>query len=166
MLPVHTILHPTDFSTHSQHAFRLAWALARDYGAQLIVMHVVPPGAEQFLALSELGAQERRENIHASFATELEKIRPPDPDIRVAHRLERGDTTSEVLRVANEVNADLIVMGTHGRTGLGRMLIGSIAEKVMRKATCPVLTVRMPFHENESETERAGTATRSLAGHS
>ena len=141
MLEVHTVLHPTDFSTHSQYAFRLACALARDYGARLVVMHAVPPGTTEFLALSELGTQEKGGSIRQSLLSHLQKIEPPDPNVRVEHRLENGDPTREVLRVAQEVHADLIVLGTHGRTGLSRLLMGSVAEQVVRYAECPVLVV-------------------------
>jgi nucleotide-binding universal stress UspA family protein len=63
----------------------------------------------------------------------------------VEHRLEEGEPAAQILRVAKETKAGLIVMGTHGRTGLERILLGSVAEKVLRKAVCPVLTVRIPI---------------------
>jgi nucleotide-binding universal stress UspA family protein len=142
MLAVHTILHPTDFSAPSQYAFWLACALARDYGARLIVLHVaavptvvygegvVPPNPEELLA----AAQEQ-----------LDGLKVPHADIRAERRLAEGDAVEQILRVAQETNADLLVLGTHGRTGLGRLLMGSVAERVVRKAACPVLTVKAPF---------------------
>src|SRR5438105_11382148 len=65
--------------------------------------------------------------------------------VRAERMLGRGDAAAEIIRVARELPADLIVMGTHGRTGIGRLLMGSVAEHVMRHAPCPVLTVRTPF---------------------
>jgi len=65
----------------------------------------------------------------------------------VEHRLEEGDTAKVILDVALEIGAGLIVMGTHGRTGLGRLLLGSVAEQVLRKAPCPVLTAKFPLAE-------------------
>jgi nucleotide-binding universal stress UspA family protein len=142
MLAVHTILHPTDFSERSQYAFGLACALARDYGARLIVLHVagvptvaygegvVPPNPEELLA-------EARE--------QLGRIQVPHANVRAERRLEQGDAVTAILGVAQEVNADLIVLGTHGRTGLARLLMGSVAEQVVRRASCPVLTVQAPF---------------------
>jgi len=65
--------------------------------------------------------------------------------VRAERRLAEGDAVEETLRVAQEANADLIVMGTHGWTGLGRLLMGSVAEQVVRRASCPVLTVKAPF---------------------
>jgi nucleotide-binding universal stress UspA family protein len=73
----------------------------------------------------------------------------------VERRLEEGLAVTEVLRVAQEVNADLIVMGTHGRTGLARLLMGSVAEQVLRKALCPVLTVKTPFPATTSPADAA-----------
>ncbi len=140
MLPIHTILHPTDFSERSRFALRLAGALARDYGARLILLHVaVPPvvvyGEGAILPTPE----EERDQLLA----ELEQLQVPG--VHVEHRLEEGDPVAEIVRVAEESRADLIVMGTHGRTGFGRLLMGSVAERTLRKAPCPVLTVRAPF---------------------
>ena len=75
---------------------------------------------------------------------QLRSIQPSLPDITVEHRLERGEPALVILAVAQETGADLIVMGTHGRTGLRRLLMGSVAEQVVRKASCPVLTIRTP----------------------
>jgi len=75
----------------------------------------------------------------------------PHANVRMERRLEQGDATTEILRVAREESADLIVMGTHGRTGLGRLLMGSVAEQVMRRAPCPVLTVKSPVPETAPE---------------
>ena len=150
MSPIHTILHATDFSEHSAYAFRLACALARDYGARLVVMHAVAtqaiPYGEGILlpAQEELGTARQR----------LEQLQVPHADVRAERRLEQGDAVAEILRVAAETGADLIVLGTHGRTGLGRLLMGSIAEQVVRKADCPVLTVRTPFLETAPRARR------------
>jgi nucleotide-binding universal stress UspA family protein len=73
----------------------------------------------------------------------------PDPEVQVERRLEQGDAATEIVRVAQETHCDLIVIGTHGRTGLSRVLMGSVAEKVLRQAPCPVLAVKTPF-ENEA----------------
>ena len=75
---------------------------------------------------------------------QLEQIRPLNPNIPVRHVLLEGDPAEEIIRHAAEARADLIVMGTHGRTGLARLLMGSVAEKVLRGATCSVLVVKMP----------------------
>jgi quercetin dioxygenase-like cupin family protein len=73
------------------------------------------------------------------------------------HRVAEGDAADEILRLAASVQCDLIVMGTHGRTGLGRLLTGSVAEEVLRKAGCPVMVVRVPFHPTHvAEAEATG----------
>jgi len=74
----------------------------------------------------------------------LERLPVTGENVRAERQLVEGDPVSEILRVAREMPADLIVMGTHGRTGLERLLMGSVAEEVLRKATCPVLTVKRP----------------------
>jgi len=157
MLPINTILHPTDFSTHSEHAFSLACSLARDHGAKLIVLHVVPP--PQMVVYEGMPVSQPAPNLYRDGADErLRKIKPADPAIHCEHRLEEGPAAPEILRVAEEVKADLIVMGTHGWTGLARLLMGSIAEKVVRKALCPVLTLKAPFEASKQRTEEIAEA--------
>jgi nucleotide-binding universal stress UspA family protein len=142
MLPIHTILHPTDFSDHSMNACRLACALARDYGATLIVMHV----AQQISLIYGETIVPSDADLHLGQARDrLLQLDVPDAGINVQRRIEDGDPIIEILRMAEETQADLIVMGTHGRRGLKRILMGSVAEGVTRKARCPVLTVRTPF---------------------
>jgi nucleotide-binding universal stress UspA family protein len=139
MLCIQTILPPTDFAPSSAVAFQLACALARDYGARLIILHVVmPPSAAAYRDMVVRG-----EFSYQRIRAALEQVRPLDPAIRVEHQLLEGDAATAILRVARETPADLVVMGTHGRVGLGR-LMGSVAEKVVRQACCPVLTVRAP----------------------
>ena len=157
MLPIHTILPPTDFSEHSEHAFRLACGLARDYSARLIVLHVwsmpppvfgevvpvPPPTADAYLAETE---------------QKLHQLQPTGPDVDVEHRLQEGDPVSMILRVATEAHVDLIILGTHGRTGLSRLLRGSLAEQILRRAPCPVVAVKNPFLEVEPVPSAAGRA--------
>ena len=74
----------------------------------------------------------------------LEKIKPADPKVQYVHRMVTGDPATEIVRVAKEEGVDLIVMSTHGRSGLTRVLMGSVAELVVRRAECPVLTFKQP----------------------
>jgi nucleotide-binding universal stress UspA family protein len=150
MLPIHTILHPTDFSDRSGFAFRLACALARDYGARLILLHVAPLPV---LIYGEGVVPPPPDDYPQRLEEELHRLEVPDPSIHVEYRLKEGDPVTEILGVADASSADLIVMGTHGRTGLSRMLMGSVAEKVLRRANCPVLTVRAPFPQRVSTDE-------------
>jgi nucleotide-binding universal stress UspA family protein len=155
MLPIHTILHPTDFSDRSEHAFRVACALARDYDARLVVLHV------DNLPLALYGdalAMPRPDDYQDRLREQLNDLRAPG--VEVEHRLNEGNPVTEILGAAEEVNADLVVMGTHGRTGLGRLLMGSVAEQVLRQAPCPVLTVRAPFPELVAAAGPAAEAAR------
>jgi nucleotide-binding universal stress UspA family protein len=138
MLPIQTILHPTDFSERSGYALRLACSLARDWGARLILLHVMPVPL----------VQEKR-LYREEMAGELDRLGVPDAQVQVERRLEEGDAAIQILRIAQETGCDLIVLGTHGRTGLGRLLMGSVAEQVLRRASCPVLTVKAPFPPSE-----------------
>ncbi len=153
MLRLNTILHPTDFSERSNYAFRLACSLARDHGARLVILHVwLPPSGA--LAAGEVAIPLRPEDYPpGALEEQLRRLQAPDPAVDVEHRLEQGNAPVEIIEVARETNCDLIVMGTHGRTGLGRLLMGSVAEQVMRKAPCPVLTVKAPFPSAESVSE-------------
>ena len=141
MFPIHTILHPTDFSDRANEAFRLAAAVARDYGARLVLFHVVPP-APAFTGEMGVAMPPEPESVE-EFWAKLNDLRA-EGDLCVERSLVRGDPAEEIVRRARDEKADLIVMGTHGRTGLGRLLMGSVAELVMRRAPCPVLTVKVP----------------------
>jgi nucleotide-binding universal stress UspA family protein len=145
MFAIHRILHPTDFSEQSTHAFRLACALARDHGAPLLVLHVKAPlvvYGEGLMAAEPPGYLE-------GLRAQLKGIDAHDPRVVIERKLVEGDPATEILRVAREAACDLIVLGTHGHTGLVRLLMGSVAEEVVRKAQCPVLTVKMPFPVEE-----------------
>jgi nucleotide-binding universal stress UspA family protein len=139
MVPIRTILYPTDFSENSKCAFPLACALARDHKARLIVLHVYPLP----VAHGEIVAR-RQDNgaYYKELSRALHGVKPVDPAIDVHYELLEGDAATEILSAAQEFNCDLIVLGTHGRTGLRRLLMGSVAEKVVRNATCPVLTAK------------------------
>jgi nucleotide-binding universal stress UspA family protein len=154
MLPIRTILHPTDFSANSQCAWEMACALARDYGARLLLVHVEAPQP----VFTELGAIPPEPVDRRAFEAELARIRPTDSTLTVARSLLFGDEPSTINRFATENNVDLIVMGTHGRTGLGRLLMGSVAESVLREATCPVLTIKTPLKVNAHATEACAAA--------
>jgi nucleotide-binding universal stress UspA family protein len=72
----------------------------------------------------------------------LEDVKPSDPSVPYAHRLTMGDPAGEVVRIATDENAEMIILGTHGRTGMTRLLMGSVAEAIVRRAPCPVLVYR------------------------
>ena len=133
------ILFPTDFSTAGQTALELATSLARDRGAQLLIVHVEEPPLAY-------GGGELYYGIDQPDRLELEKmlgeVVPTDPAVGHEHRLVIGSPATAIVFLAEKENAEMIVMPTHGRTGLLRALMGSVAEEVVRKAKCPVLTVK------------------------
>jgi nucleotide-binding universal stress UspA family protein len=136
MLPIHTILHPTDFAPHSAHAYRVARALARDYGARLVVVHVVP--TPPFTTAREADKDLREANGRQR------ELRTRLRGLSHSYRLRQGRPSTGILEAARGSGCDLIVMGSRGRTGLRRALLGSVAEAVLRRANCPVLIVRRP----------------------
>ena len=155
MLAIKSILHPTDFSEQSGYGFQMACALARDYGARLLVCHVYQPPP---VVYGEFGvAPPPPGEAPESLRERLGRVRPPDDAVDVQHYLLEGEAAEEIVELARDSLCDLIVMGTHGRTGLGRLLMGSVAEQVMRHAPCPVLTIKAPM-----EAALAGTATLAM----
>ncbi|AMV26436.1 Putative universal stress protein [Gemmata sp. SH-PL17] len=160
MLPIRTILYPTDFSDAASSAFELACALARDYGATLIAVHVIPP--PHVFAGDGMGIAAPVEDPEEA-AARLAALGTSGHGGRFEYRLLDGDPTEQILKVAGDTSADVIVMGTHGSSGLMRLLMGSIAESVMRKAPCPVLTVRGQFHRPlDSSAPRAAQEVASV----
>lgn len=141
MTPLTKILHPTDFSECSNAALPLARSLARDHGAQLIVLHVAPleivPDGAYVVPMNPEVYKEALDELRG-------RLEGADLKATVETLLRQGNAADEILEAAKLRGVDLIVMGTHGRTGLGRLILGSVAEAVMRHATCPVLTVKMP----------------------
>jgi nucleotide-binding universal stress UspA family protein len=144
MMPIQTILYPTDLSEHSDYVFRIACSLAQDHGARLIVLHVVvPPVAVYEGGLITPQFEAHEEQLRAK----LKQLRGLAPKVGVELRLVEGDPVTTILHFADETSCDMIVMGTHGRTGLSRLLLGSVAEQVVRKAPCAVLTIKVPVLE-------------------
>jgi nucleotide-binding universal stress UspA family protein len=137
MINIQRILYPTDFSSYSNQAYFHAVALAENHGASLTILFVYAPGSG--IQESHGGRADRSYWQH-----QLEQIRPVDARIRVQHVFLEGDPATEIVHYAEDALIDLIVMGTHGRSGLERLLMGSVAEKVMREAPCSVLVVKLP----------------------
>ncbi len=143
MWELRNILCATDLSGPAERALELAAALARDRGARLLVLHVaVPP---PFVRPGELSkVLQQPGGYRQELQDRLRHFRPAGLEGRIDYRIEEGTPADEILRLAEEIPCDLVVLGTHGRTGLGRLLLGSVAEQVLRRASCPVLTVRLP----------------------
>lgn len=132
MIHVKKILYPTDFSSYSNQAYFHAVALAEVHRASLTILYVYVPGS----------GEEKTERNY--WKNQLEQIRPVNDAIPVTHVVLEGDPANEIVRYASDAGMDLIVMGTHGRTGMDRLLVGSVTEKVMRGAPCSVMAVKLP----------------------
>ena len=133
------ILYPTDFSTMGQAALEMATSLARDRGAKLLIAHVEEPpiaygGGEMYYGIEEPDRKDLQRM--------LSEVVPADPAVGYEHRLLMGSPAAAIIHLAEQEGVDMIVMPTHGRTGLLRLLMGSVAEEVVRRAKCPVLTVK------------------------
>jgi nucleotide-binding universal stress UspA family protein len=140
------ILHPTDFSKASRPAFRKALDLARRERAELRLVHVVMPPA-LFLEDSFMTARTYRDLVDATRRTALRHLAPlltraKTARVRARASVLEGIPFEEIVREARRRRADLVVMGTHGRTGVARFFLGSVAARVLALAPCPVLTVR------------------------
>jgi nucleotide-binding universal stress UspA family protein len=138
MINVQRILYPTDFSSYSTQAYFHALALATTHGASLTIAHVLVPGTPR---LDDSNAPPPDRNY---WRNQLEQIHPLDVSIPVDHVLLEGDPATQIVQLARDTGADLIVMGTHGRTGTERLLLGSVAEKVMRDSPVSVMVVKLP----------------------
>ena len=146
MKPFRRILHPTDFSKASGPAFARALELARRNRAELLLVHVLLPPvllledgyvSPRTYAELEGSARRRAQARLSALGAKARKAR-----VRVKAILLRGVPYDQIARVARAKRADLIVMGTHGRTGLSRFFMGSVAERVVRLGPCAVLTIR------------------------
>jgi nucleotide-binding universal stress UspA family protein len=147
MLTIRKILCPTDFSEPSEAGWAFALTLAEQFGAEVILLHVVPEPVGNPIAYEMGYTPERFLRSVTEEATRLLAdlaAKAGDWKVTIRQVLRRGVEFREVNAAAKEEGADLIVMGTHGRTGLAHLLIGSVAEKVVRTAPCPVLTVKHP----------------------
>jgi nucleotide-binding universal stress UspA family protein len=138
MIRITKILYPTDFSSYSNQAYFHAIALAENHGASLTVLFVQSPEG------SAPGAAGDETYSRSYWRNQLEQIRPTNTGIPVRHVILEGDPAEEIVRYGRDAGMDLIVMGTHGRTGVERLLLGSVAERVLRDASCSVLVVKLP----------------------
>jgi nucleotide-binding universal stress UspA family protein len=140
------ILYPTDYSELSEYALHFATSLARDCRAELLIVHVSEteccPVGELFDEECEPSAEELKR---------LEAVRPDDTSVPFEHRLvcpppsaDSVHLADEIVKLARQEDVHAVVMGTHGRTGLNRLMMGSVAETVMWQAPCPVVTVKKP----------------------
>lgn len=146
------ILFPTDFSELSEHALRYAREFAEQFSAQLYCLHVVDEGQQYWSAVGPEAApicppigdilESANRQMQSFFDDHLVGLEYP----AITH-VSTGRPFVEIIRYAKEITADIIIIATHGRGGVMHALMGSTAEKIVRKAPCPVLTVRSGEHE-------------------
>lgn len=144
------ILVPTDFSEGARHALRYGLSFAREYKAELLLLHVVESVAAPYASdLFPVPMAEVFQELSAYARGELDKLAEEVRGKGVSARtlVVQGKPSLEIMRVAREETADMIVLGTHGKGVLDQALFGSTTERVVRKAPCPVLTVRVSEHE-------------------
>jgi nucleotide-binding universal stress UspA family protein len=145
MLPVKVILCPTDFSEPSEEGFAAARELSRHFGCALLLVHVLPvvpalPDDPNYV----IRVPEYERALHADAAAKLDALAETAvrEGLEVRTEIGHGDAGAEVVRIAKEAGVDLIVLATHGLTGWRHLVFGSVAEKIVRRAHCSVLSVR------------------------
>jgi nucleotide-binding universal stress UspA family protein len=143
MIALKRILVPCDFSDTSAAAVRYGIALARNFGARLHFLHVGDRAQSQFESEFPIGLENAVED--AGRERLLRIVTPQEQmELNPEFAVRPGAPAAEIVHYAHDANIDLIVMGTHGRGAVAHMVMGSVAEKVVRTASCPVLTVRTP----------------------
>jgi nucleotide-binding universal stress UspA family protein len=154
MIDLRRILVPTDFSKSSQNALIYAVAFAQKFRAEVRLLHVVQDLAlfipEAMLVVPPVAppVEQFREAARTALQRAVSELGVAD--VVIHPEVAEGVPYDAIIRFAKEHDIDLIVMGTHGHTGLAHMLLGSVSEKVVRRAPCPVLTVRHPEHESST----------------
>ena len=131
---VKTVLLATDFSDCSEVAAHYAMSLARDAGARLHVVHVLESSSHGSAGLVDMN--------DSLLKQMLDELVAGEPNIQHESHLLAGDPVNEIVRYAKDNKVDITVVGTHGRSGMSRLLTGSVAEALMRRLPCPVLTVK------------------------
>ena len=142
MWPPKVILHPTDFSDCSHHAFRLACQLAHECHAKLIVVHAHHP---MMTAVGDVPPMVVEVENETESNRRLQMIQALNLNIKIERLMKTGGAVDVILDAAKHYHVDLVVIGTHGRKGMNRLLLGSVAENVLRRSPCPVLTTRPPW---------------------
>jgi len=146
MASIRRILHPTDFSSASRAAFARAVEMARDNRAELMLAHVmtlyVPVAGEGYMPPKLWDEMVASTRAHATKQLDALAARASKGGVRAKTLLLEGVPHERIARAAKGQRADVIVMGTHGRTGLAHLFLGSVAERVVASAPCPVMTVR------------------------
>jgi|HubBroStandDraft_6_1064221.scaffolds.fasta_scaffold935756_1 nucleotide-binding universal stress UspA family protein len=164
MMPPKLILAPIDFSDPSRNALNVAADMASRFGASLLLVHIVPAVADLPAGVSIFKEGEYDKGLHDTAAKQLADLGAPISGKGVSVRTEIGtanDIGMEIVRIAASENADMIVIATHGMTGWRKIAFGSVAEKVVQQAECPVLVLRTKAAEQS--VSKSGTPASSSA---
>jgi universal stress protein A len=148
-MDIRHILAPTDFSDYSKKAISDAFELARTFGATLSLLHVLEPSPYLGEFTLPTMGEELLGDLERQASAALAQVLPEaqQAKIEVTRAVAIGAPSQKIVETAEAEHVDLIVMATHGRTGLSHLLIGSVAERVVRTAPCPVLTIRPPAEQ-------------------
>lgn len=143
MIQIKSVLCPTDFSPQSQTATQTALEFARRFNAKLMLLYIIEDPVI-YLPMMESFPLPSQEQMETYAEERLENWVPTSDrgDLQIQHFWVHGNPTDEIVKFAAKSKADIIVMGTHGRSGVPHLLLGSVAENVCRHAPCPVLTCR------------------------
>ena len=150
MIKLKKVLVPTDFSDSARQALRYGMSFAKEYGAELVLLHVVENLTVGYASdLFPVPMAEVFQEISGYAKSELAKLgeEARRRGLTVEEQVVQGKPSAEIIRYATEHEIDVIVLGTHGKGMLDQALFGSTTERVVRRAPCPVLTVRLPEHE-------------------
>ena len=150
MIKLKKVLVPTDFSDSARHAFSYGVSFAKEYNAGLVLLHVVENLTVGYASdLFPVPMAEVFQEISGYAKTELSKLAEDarQKGVTVSELVVQGKPSAEIIRYAAENDVDMIVLGTHGKGMLDQALFGSTTERVVRRAPCPVLTVRLAGHE-------------------
>jgi nucleotide-binding universal stress UspA family protein len=148
------ILVPIDFSDFSKNALKYAVPFAKQFGAEILLLYVVEPTIYPAdFSFGQIGLPSIEEEMRKRGTDELNKLAKNEirDIVKSRTRVETGKAFAEINRIAKQEEIDLIIIATHGHTGIEHAIFGSTAEKVVRKAPCPVLSIRTPEHEFVSE---------------
>ncbi len=151
MIKIERILFPTDFSPTAEHALKYALTFASEHKAKLYVMHVIqdPDSPVVFGEEGASVAPPSFEKMEARAKKAIQQLIPEQymKELDIENIIVRGRPLKEILKCAKKYNIDFLTMASHGRKGISHILMGSLAEKVVQMAPCPVLIIKHPEHE-------------------
>lgn len=149
MIEMKKILYPTDFSEFSEYALPYVLDMAKKFSSDVVALHVLTPPTYAVSPEFAVDLTEIQKNMQAAAEKSMEKLlkRFDEEGITVRSIIQVGTAFAEIVATARDEDSDLIILATHGYGAVKHMLLGSTTEKVVRKAPCPVLTIRHPEHE-------------------